>query len=225
MTILLGFRREGFVVLAADQLMCSLGGGTDLRRSPQRKIITHPGLPLAVATVGLRSVGRSGVPVPILVGTVLEGVSREEACFEVVAAALTRKILPYLHQMREVDTEHLKELQPRHVSLVVGVAGARGAELGFVECRREATIRQEPEIIAGPKRVLDFLTRVGAWKGSGIDVREALREHAVRVVRTGIDEDARLGERDRLTGGDVDVVVVDADGTQCHFVPLDRTKL
>ena len=213
MTITAGFRREGFVVLAADQLVCAPSSGRTIWRVFRPKIFMHPTLPLALAMNGLREVGR-GMPV----STLLEGLLREFApdslSFCEVATMLVRELLPRVRELRENDMSRNVEREFLRVALAVGVVGSHGAELGTVDCHETSESETMGQVVRAPDRVLRHYDRDDAWKGRGRDSLAEDCAHATERVQAGIDEDARLGEHDRMTGGNVDVVVVDAAGAR-----------
>lgn len=214
MSIVAGFPRDGFIVLAADQLVCRPHLGRTTNREHRTKIVTDPVRPISLCLSGIHRVGRVGLAASQWVEMFLREFVPQQLTGKAVVDMLEERLLPYV---RETLSRNL-DLPPQyaHVNVLAAVVGDDGAELWAAELADgiDAQRVKLPGFAYWPERVGHLYPRLGPWQGEGVTTPDRVLEVARAAVRAGIDEDARLGEHDRITGGGVDVALVDASGAR-----------
>lgn len=222
MTITVGFRRADFVVLASDQLLSVPPGGASrvIHQGHRSKIFYPPHLPIAAALSGLMRIGSAPTPTSVFVDELLRGLVPDTLSLGAMKDAFERDVLPRVRVSRATDSSSAAAREYLFARALVALIGRDGPEMGVITCCEGCEIEvSKPYDIRGPDRVMEFYKRERArWTGDEINARAEVVAHAVNVVRAGMEEDARLGERDRTSGGNVDVAIVDAAGVTCQTV-------
>jgi hypothetical protein len=235
-TIVMGVPRSAFVVLGADRLWTNaLPKPEDPpweRQGRQRKIALHGSLPLAVAAAGLATLGSERGTVDYI-RELITPLDKSSLDFDTIVDRL-RALHGKLRAVRDpakralasnpADAAAKLRLKVARLTLVVAYVTAGRATLGWVQVDDEWTAKRVAAphgAVAWPDS-LDRFYRNGPFAGGanlfGYPVQEPAKlvEHVRRVIRAGIQEEARLNHgRNRQVGGPVDVVLIDAKGARC----------
>jgi hypothetical protein len=218
MTILYAARRPTFAVLAADQLWTGVEWSGEERHTLSglhTKLRVHPQRALAFGTAGVSVLGRLQT-----IDIVQESFAGDNHISLTQVGLLLQIILgERLVKQTQQEPEDVRgeprvdvvmaEFVDGEVQLLaVCVSEGKSGQL------RHGLVAPTPGLVASSFYSRGrFADDEGKFGSDGLTPAE-LVDHARQAVQEGIDEEERLFGDERQAGGDIDVVLVDADGAR-----------
>lgn len=220
-TIIMGIQRPSFVVLGADQLE----HGHDAFGRPyeafNRKIVLHPKLPLALATAGYANFSTQRKTIEHLE----EVIGRISESVDLTLEHLRSELVDELHanvllRLNDASGRPGFDSNLEKLDVFIALVNRHQASFGLLRLTHEVQFTSSTGgQIGAPSLIGPFLSQgryadEGVLFGDNYQDSDSLACHVHRVLSEAIGVAVLLESPVRTIGGNVDIVIVDAEGAR-----------